>query len=159
MYKKILFMLFIVITCKSGICQYFTNINDTNFYEIKNRFVEAIQNDSIEDDGPSRSILRWENFWEKRLYSSGNFKIATEAMRNYAFEFAQSSLSSSLNNSNWISLGPSNNNLTNGVGRVLTVAIDPNNSNTIYAGAWNGGVWKSPRYARVRNACNRNKYT
>jgi len=45
-------------------------------------------------------------------------------------------------------LGPSNNNLTNGVGRVLTVAIDPNNSNTIYAGAWNGGVWKSPVRAR-----------
>lgn len=40
--------------------------------------------------------------------------------------------------SNWEPLGPQN-----FAGRILTIALDPNNTNTLYAGAASGGLWKS----------------
>jgi photosystem II stability/assembly factor-like uncharacterized protein len=38
----------------------------------------------------------------------------------------------------WAALGP-----TNGGGRTLTLAFDPNDPNTVYAGAASGGLWRS----------------
>ncbi len=38
----------------------------------------------------------------------------------------------------WMPIGP-----TNGGGRTLTIAFDPLNANTIYAGAASGGLWRS----------------
>ena len=44
----------------------------------------------------------------------------------------------------WAALGPSAiSDADRSAGRVTTVAIDPTNSNTIYAGAAQGGVWKT----------------
>ncbi len=44
----------------------------------------------------------------------------------------------------WAALGPSAiSDAVHSAGRVMTVAIDPTNSNTIYAGAAQGGVWKT----------------
>ncbi|MBI1780256.1 MAG: hypothetical protein HYR66_02660, partial [Sphingobacteriales bacterium] len=40
---------------------------------------------------------------------------------------------------NWVSLGPS---VTIG-GRILCIAIDPGNSNNLWAGSASGGIWKS----------------
>ncbi|HEY6062938.1 MAG TPA: hypothetical protein VIV35_04985, partial [Chitinophagaceae bacterium] len=46
--------------------------------------------------------------------------------------------------SNWTSLGPS---VDNGgsiiAGRILCIAIDPNNTNNLWAGSASGGIWKS----------------
>lgn len=44
----------------------------------------------------------------------------------------------SSNRSDWEPLGPQN-----FAGRILTITVDPNNSNTLYAGAASGGLWKS----------------
>ncbi|HMU47246.1 MAG TPA: T9SS type A sorting domain-containing protein [Chitinophagaceae bacterium] len=41
--------------------------------------------------------------------------------------------------SNWTTLGP----VTNIGGRILTIAVDPNNSNNLWAGSASGGIWKS----------------
>jgi len=57
----------------------------------------------------------------------------------------------SVDNSDWESVGPNSSSNTyssstlksSGQGRINTIAVDPNNSNTYYAGAPAGGIWKS----------------
>lgn len=45
--------------------------------------------------------------------------------------------------SNWASLGQSYNGATIIGGRIKCIAIDPNNSNNLWAGSASGGIWKS----------------
>jgi hypothetical protein len=66
----------------------------------------------------------WEQ--EKKLREEGN-RIATRT--NSA--------------ANWVSLGPSSNGGTLIGGRIKCIAIDPNNTNNLWAGSASGGIWKS----------------
>jgi hypothetical protein len=66
----------------------------------------------------------WEQ--EKKLREEGN-RIATRT--NSA--------------ANWASLGPSSNGGTLIGGRIKCIAIDPNNTNNLWAGSASGGIWKS----------------
>jgi hypothetical protein len=123
-----------------------------------------LSSDSSEEGGIYARFKRWEWFWGPRLYPSGNFSVAANAIRNYAapsvvntpslFRGIQSPQVRSLTYpASWEALGPigmpnsgysSSYDFTKGNGRLQRIAFDPTNPNTqIYVAAPSGGLWKS----------------
>ena len=91
------------------------------------------ESDEESFSGAGKSLDSWsiarsypsENILQSKFSESHEFKsrlLSTEASKR----------------SDWEPLGPQN-----FAGRILTIAIDPNNSNTLFAGAASGGLWKS----------------
>jgi len=100
---------------------------------------------------------RWESYMKPRVYPSGDMTLPSTNYSNYlAWKNSyrpQTNIKAPVNNisaaSNWTSLGPvgspsgpSPYSMT-GAGRVNFVRFDPNNSNTMYLGTPDGGLWKS----------------
>lgn len=106
---------------------------------------------------------RWAWYMEPRVYPSGNLALPstnwqefetylntnpearTQWLRSQATNpAARSSVSnSSLMSSNWSFAGPTGGPIGAGAGRINFLRFDPTNSNTLYAGAPAGGLWKS----------------
>jgi len=89
---------------------------------------------------------RWEYFTEQRVYPKGN-RIepdkAWKEFQQFVHKYKQKSIQQA---GNWVPLGPTAWQTTSynpGIGRVNGIAVDPNNSSIIYAGAPSGGFWKS----------------
>jgi len=93
-----------------------------------------------------KQFKRWENFWQNRLMPNGSFPEFSSAFAEYN-SFTSQFSSSSSSAGNWLPLGPfehiTTGSWSSGTGRVNVVVQDPNNANTIYAGAPAGGIWKS----------------
>jgi len=89
---------------------------------------------AVEDfSGAGKSLDAW-SF--ARSYPSEKIKANKFAESH---EIKQRLLSNnSSNRSDWEPLGPQN-----FAGRILAITVDPNNPNTLYAGAASGGLWKS----------------
>ncbi|MEO8666074.1 MAG: T9SS type A sorting domain-containing protein [Ignavibacteria bacterium] len=88
----------------------------------------------IETSGALQSLDMWalqRAYPEKTLPDKGYFQ---------AFEYSKMNLTSEADNSGsgWEAIGP-----LNIGGRTLSIAINPVNGNTIYAGSASGGLWKS----------------
>ncbi|MBI3501335.1 MAG: hypothetical protein HY063_06025, partial [Bacteroidetes bacterium] len=122
-------------------------IKDTNYYDIANHFRSKLLNaDTTNPDGPYALFKQWESFWSPRLYPTGSFKVAGNALNSF---FSTSpNTSSTSNSSHWTELGPVTG--IGGHGRILRIAFHPDfngtgigNTNTIYAGSWDGGVWRT----------------
>ena len=97
-----------------------------------------------------KQFERWAYILKDRINFDGSFPSENQMMSKDAF------INLLLNNeqqrstqSAWINVGPSSNVNMNGytaypgMGRINVVAVDPNNQNTMYAGAATGGVWKT----------------
>lgn len=117
----------------------------SNFYEVQASFDQAWQGREYERGQGWKQFKRWEYFMEPRVYPSGvrqNPSLTwSEAKR--INKLAKSGLEKS---ANWTPLGPTSWTTVSynpGQGRVNVVLVDPNNSNTIYAGVPSGGLWKS----------------
>lgn len=143
-YKKILFsVMFILETCFSY-SQFFerTTLPDTNFFDIVNNFRSRLQGeDTINSEGLYARYKQWESFWAPRLFPTGSFQVAGNAMKNF---YANPTTNSSYV-ANWTELGPYT--MDGGIGRINRLAFDPGfdgiTNQTMYAGAVDGGVWKS----------------
>ena len=90
------------------------------------------------------------HFYRQRAYPSD--RIAPHALRQARTTYrarwpgaiASQRLRVAASTEGWASLGPSSIPIFGGSGgRVTAIAVDPTNSNTIYAGAAQGGVWKT----------------
>ena len=99
-----------------------------------------------------KPFMRWENYWRELTDNDGKiipsevfWKIWSDKNKSRLNKNNSSSLA--LPVSNWSALGPFTHSNTgswsSGQGRVNTICVDPNNSNTIYVGAPAGGIWKS----------------
>jgi photosystem II stability/assembly factor-like uncharacterized protein len=97
------------------------------------------------DDPDARD--RW--YWEQRAYPAGY--IPVDVHRNaIRAEIAQRRLVAE-NDASWSSLGPAPlldityglDSAQNASGRALTLAIHPNDANTLFLGTAQGGIWKS----------------
>lgn len=98
-----------------------------------------------------KQYSRWEWFMQGRLNEEG--RVHSPKVRN--FEEAQKYREFNLSvgrvqspNGNWIAKGPTSYTTTAdgtgpGLGRLNTLCFDPQNGNTIYVGAPDGGLWKS----------------
>lgn len=98
-----------------------------------------------EEDPQARE--RW--FWEQRTYPAN--KIPPKIYHAAISEALRTPFRASANTATWQELGPAPlNELTyagqsaqDASGRTLSVVVHPNNSNTIFIGAAQGGIWKS----------------
>jgi len=95
-------------------------------------------------DGDIEQFKRWEAFMEPRVYPSGNFFDPGILMREY-YQYNQSH-PATLRSGDWQLIGPDivpQGVSLAGAGRINTIAINPQDTNIIYAGAPCGGLWKS----------------
>ncbi|MCO5947050.1 cadherin-like beta sandwich domain-containing protein, partial [Mucilaginibacter flavidus] len=95
---------------------------------------------------------RWENFMAPRVYPSGdltlpstNYQNFTTWEKNILTNPATTAPATTVSSGNWISLGPTStySGAISGVGRVNFVRFLPGNSNTMFIGSPDGGLWKS----------------
>ena len=81
-----------------------------------------------------KPFKRYEWFMETRLGNDADIPVGA---RGQAFDKLQE-MSARGSFPSWFSLGP-----TNVAGRCLAIAVDPTNSNIVYAGFASGGIWKT----------------
>lgn len=94
-----------------------------------------------------KQFKRWQWFFSQRVYPNGNIPNGREIWREY--KLVKTQFRASKGNANWTSLSPNmvpicsdTANIT-GMGRINCIAFHPTDTNTLYIGASNGGVWKS----------------
>lgn len=146
-------LLFVIVMMPIGLnaqslMQFSASQSDTNFFQIASKFYQTYPGYG-EDRSESSSFTqfqRWADFWAPRLGSTGSFKIAAEAKQNYVNTSNAADRLSSVTSSNWQALGPEGDATGNGVGRIISLAFDPNydgiTDQIMYAGGANSGVWR-----------------
>lgn len=125
-----------------------------NFYEVQNQFetywkaTERQAQKTNQNFRPGKSgyghgwvqFRRWENFWEPRVYPSGE-RPSQELVYT---EMTNALNTTALNNlGQWTALGPNNAPSNDGIGRVNCIEFDPINTDIVWAGTPAGGLWKS----------------
>jgi photosystem II stability/assembly factor-like uncharacterized protein len=98
----------------------------------------AIEEYEEEQSGVDRQLSSW--FWSRGYPEPGdiNDKFYKGWLHAKAMKDAGLSRTSAFSG-NWMGIGPSQ----NIGGRILCIAIDPQNSNILFAGSASGGIWKS----------------
>ena len=132
--------------------------NDFN-HQWKEKLKEKTRGKSAEEeereDGGYEIYKRWESFMAPRVYPSGDMSLPSNTYPNFV-KWQNSNQAVKLTTrstdavtSNWTELGPVGSPSgpspysRTGAGRVNFVKFDPTNSNTLYVGAPDGGLWKS----------------
>ncbi|NNK71989.1 MAG: T9SS type A sorting domain-containing protein [Flavobacteriaceae bacterium] len=95
-----------------------------------------------------KPFKRWEAYWQHYVGESGYLPTSIDLWNTWIEKEAQANSRNTLaDESNWLSIGPTDfaNRpfSTANIGRVNVIIKDPNNANTLYAGAPAGGIWKS----------------
>jgi len=88
-----------------------------------------------------KPFKRWEYHWSHYLQEDGTIAPSEHLWK--AWEQKQKMAKSATAVSDWSSKGPFSQSSNSGQGRINTILVDPNNANTIYAGAPSGGLWRS----------------
>lgn len=117
---------------------------NANFYDIQAAFYSYWEGKTIEKGKGYKVFKRWEHYMEPRVYPTGNIKLPSQTYENYKLweRDAEIRTEKSLSG-DWSFLGPIGKPVGGGAGRLNFVRFDPNNINTIYVGAPDGGLWKS----------------
>ena len=121
--------------------------SDANFYLVQEAFEQEWAEKEYERGQGYKQFKRWEYFMEPRTYPSGERFEADIVWEEYRKQ-ARRKLPEERNYLPWTPLGPSdwsngNDGYNPGVGRINVIAVDPQDSNTIFIGAPSGGLWKS----------------
>ncbi len=129
---------------------------DANFYEVQKYFDEyfkqfdtnedqVFQKTEEEQDNSYKIYKRWEAFMEPRVFPSGKLDYEQQLYKQYELLKRQDVSTRSLTtNENWILVGPSSTiPLNGGAGRINGLTINPQNPQSIWAGAPSGGLWHS----------------
>ncbi len=92
------------------------------------------------EDYPVSGAYRGLEYWgESRTYPNGSLpKNAHYQAYDYSLHHFTEDAGKQLNQDEWEAIGPKNIG-----GRTLTIALNPQNPNTIYAGSASGGLWRS----------------
>ncbi len=107
------------------------------------------ENKKDEDEGADGYHIykRWEEFWQPRVYADGSFPAPDAIYWNMQDWKQKNTANKFQTQGNWTPLGPFNTvtgpGQTAGVGRINGMAVNPLNTNEIYACAPAGGIWKS----------------
>jgi hypothetical protein len=91
-----------------------------------------------------KPFMRWVDRAEAYVKADGTLQSALDVQNEIDENLLKNS---AVDNSNWVPAGPFTYRATGswspGQGRVNTLVVDPNNSNTYYMGTPSGGAWKS----------------
>jgi photosystem II stability/assembly factor-like uncharacterized protein len=126
-----------------------------NFFDIDNEFNSfwANKNPSMmhehenAKEGGWQQYQRWAHFMKQRTLPKGNIpapNILWNEWEKQKSRFKKNKTSSF--NGNWTYLGPDfivTSTADGGTGRINCIVFDPNNTNIIWVGTPNGGLWKS----------------
>lgn len=124
--------------------------NNINYIDDSSRILGQNSFGTEVEEEFSEEAQGTDRIWGIRLSPHGNFKIAANAIVNYAknYHFQQSNY-----NPNWICLGPNGtplpaqSNSYLGIGQITRLTFDPNYNGTsnkiIYAASTYGGLWRS----------------
>ncbi|KAA3597877.1 MAG: hypothetical protein DWQ06_12315 [Calditrichaeota bacterium] len=124
---------------------------NANFYEIQEAFTQHWEG-KIPGKGEGwKPFKRWEHFWQDRIEPNGDFPNPTalwNAWQQKKLNFGNGKGTNQINTANWTEMGPEQivlypSGSGQGSGRVDCIAVDPNNSNIIWAGTPAGGLWKT----------------
>ena len=88
-----------------------------------------------------KPFKRWEYHWSHYLQKDGTIAPAEDLWN--AWEQKQIMSKAAVAISDWAPVGPFAQSSNSGLGRINTIAVDPNNSKIIYVGAPAGGLWRS----------------
>jgi photosystem II stability/assembly factor-like uncharacterized protein len=119
-----------------------------NYYEINSAFKQDTLYTKTLSDRDLKEYGRWERFWRTRVDYSGDLTLMAKAIKEFREkeEIIQSSEIKSGISFSFNSLGPQYLPLNytsskTGQGLVRKVLVNPNNQDSIYAAANNGGLW------------------
>ena len=116
-----------------------------NLYEIQKSFSDYWSNRSYQKGNGYKQFKRWEYYAEQRVYPTGDLRLLSQTYPNYLewLETQQLAGVSTPTYPSWRLIGPTGKPSGGGAGRLNFVRFDPTNSNIIYVGAPDGGLWKS----------------
>lgn len=123
--------------------------NGAPYKDVVETFEKEWGNKPYEKHQGFKPYYRYKTFWQSRLNSKGEIpskRAIYQSQQAYMDMYAQT-ITGNEDHGNWRSEGPFNHTNTTswspGQGRVNVVIEDPNDINTIYVGAPDGGLWKS----------------
>jgi len=91
-----------------------------------------------------KPFKRWEYKWKLRQTEAGKFPDAGQNYTAFNAYLKAHPDQKRDENSPWVSLGPNDTGTGyQGRGRVMSIALHPNNANILYVGSAGGGLWKS----------------
>jgi len=148
--KKAIQLLAIIVACCFGTeanAQEWTKsmTDGSSIYEAKQAFDDHWGDQSYIKGRGYKQFQRWFNYWEPRLYPSGEWDQLDSQSYLDAVRFAEPN--ANRDGGNWESLGLddwSSSSYGPGNGRINCIAFDPNDDQSIYAGTPSGGLWHSP---------------
>lgn len=120
-----------------------------NYYSTVSAFNKYYENRAIEPHTGYKTFKRWEAYWSTRVDGNGNFPANDALWIAYYDYFGNGNSNSTFSTSgNWVPLGPVTlpANITgqpNGNGRLNAIEFHPTDSNKIWVGAPQGGLWTS----------------
>ncbi len=120
-----------------------------NYSDIQKAFEKYWDNKSVpyneiegKEEGEYLHFKRWENFMKDRIDSTGHFP--SYQLINEYNKINRINSKTTATAANWDYIGaPNVPGYGGGAGRINTIEFDPTNSNTIWVGAPNGGLWKT----------------
>jgi hypothetical protein len=118
---------------------------NANFYETQAAFENYWAGKTIQKGKGYKSFKRWEHYMKPRVYPSGDVTLPSKNYTNYKqweSDLAAAGIPKSTNG-NWSIIGPIGKPTGGGAGRLNFIRFDPTNSNTIWVGAPDGGLWKT----------------
>ncbi len=118
---------------------------NANFYDIQAEFQNYWAGKTIQKGKGYKAFKRWENYMAPRVYPTGNITLPSQTYKNYKqweADLAAAGIPKSTNG-NWQIIGPIGKPTGGGAGRLNFIRFDPTNSNTIWVGAPDGGLWKT----------------
>jgi hypothetical protein len=116
-----------------------------NFYDVQAAFNAYWEGRTIEKGKGYKQFKRWEAYMAPRVYPSGDLTLPSKSYEKF-MEWEATHPSSPQTRAaagTWTALGPIGAPSGGGAGRLNFVRFDPSNSNVIFVGAPDGGLWKS----------------
>jgi PKD repeat protein len=118
---------------------------NANFYETQAAFESYWAGKTIQKGKGYKAFKRWEHYMKPRVYPTGNVTLPSKNYTNYKqweADLAAQGIPKSTNGT-WSIIGPIGKPTGGGAGRLNFIRFDPTNSNTIWVGAPDGGLWKT----------------
>lgn len=119
----------------------YRNLPLKQLHELFSAQLEAVDESSKQTKDKSKIFGRWFNHW-KNYTDTNDYVITPSKIWSDWQQKNQFSIDNS-DVSNWTNIGSWDVESKTGIGRINTVAVDPNNSNVYYVGAPSGGIWRS----------------
>ena len=123
-----------------------------NFYDVVAKAEAHFENNGTGKGSGFKGYMRWKNENESKFFPSGDRSKVSPYFIENAYDRIKKETqyfgSRAAQNPDWIELGPWDaNNVTThyseGIGRVETFYVDPNNTDLMYLGSRSGGFWRT----------------